>query len=428
VDAASPAKKMKLSSARRSAFLSAALAVLVALSPIALAAQPATPPSPPSRQPPKFFQAVYLTTWSAGSRHRIARVIDLAHSGRINAVVLDIKDATGDVAYDAAVPDVRRYGARHVNIRNIDALIEQLHREGLYVIARIVVFQDPRLALARPDLAVHQKSKLTAPKAPLTAATLWLDRKHLAWLDPAAKDAWAYNVAIAEDALRRGFDEINFDYVQFPSDGSLEDMAFPVWDGVTLKHEVIVRFFADLRRQMPHATLSVDLFGLSTVQHDDLGVGQIIEDAYQYFNYVCPMVYPSHYAVGFLNYENPAEHPYEVVNYSMAHARARLLAASGGRAPETRLRPWLQDFNLGAVYTPEMVEAQVKAARDALGSGYCGYILWSPSNIYTDAVLPKLSATGAGPHRPAEPRLDPRLYSIPTKRAGLRRAIRSISW
>ncbi|HZS51250.1 MAG TPA: putative glycoside hydrolase [Bryobacterales bacterium] len=358
---------------------------------------------PPGRTSPGAFQGVYLTSWSAGSPARIRRVIELAQAGRINTVVIDIKDATGYVAYATTAPDAARYGARRVTIRDVDSLLGRLHREGLYVIARIVVFQDPRLALARPELAVHQH--LEAPPAESDgagaalrpAAVLWLDRKHLAWIDPASREAWSYNAALAKEALSRGFDEINFDYVRFPSDGDLKQMEFPVWDGATPKREVIRRFFAYVRREMPDAVLSADLFGLSTVNHDDLGIGQVIEDAYPFFDYVCPMVYPSHFAAGFLGFPNPAEQPYRVVNYSLGSAGKRLRNA---RPVRGRLRPWLQDFNIGARYDKDRVEAQIKAVQDALGDAYAGYLLWSPSNNYTEealAVIPRSSSPIPGP-------------------------------
>jgi len=337
--------------------------------------------------PPKLFQGVYLTCWSAGSAKRIDRLIEMAREGRINSVVLDIKDASGYVAYEVAVPAVNGNDAKRVVIRDIASLVARLHRERLYVIARLVVFEDPRLALARPELAVHRLSKLASPETPLTSDTLWYDRKNLAWMDPNARETWDYNIAIAKDAFSRGFDEVNFDYIRFPSDGDLRDMYFPSWDGSTPRNEVIAAFFAHLRRQLEGRTISADLFGLSTVNSDDLGVGQVIEDAYRYFDYVCPMVYPSHYARGFLGEENPAKAPFKVVNYSMKSARDRLLAMNSDKRMTARLRPWLQDFNLGAVYDLEMVKAQIKALQEALGEHYVGFTMWNPSNRYNTEAL-----------------------------------------
>ncbi len=325
------------------------------------------------------IKAVYLTSWSAGTPARIDYVINLAKTTELNAVVIDIKDFSGEVAYFTDVPEVAAYGAHRIKIWNIEALLKRLHEEGLYVIARVTVFQDPVLASARPDLAVQSIAK----------EGIWADYKGLAWVDPASQEVWNYIMAIARDAASRGFDEINFDYVRFPSDGNLQDMRFPVWGGQTPQSQIIREFFAYLREHLQGITISADLFGLATSSRDDLGIGQVIEDAFEYFDYVYPMVYPSHYATGYRGYRNPAEYPYEVVYFSLTSAQARL-AASSAANPErqfAKLRPWVQDFHLGATYDPLMVQAQVQAAKDALGAEFAGFLLWAPTNWYTQEAL-----------------------------------------
>ena len=158
------------------------------------------------------IRAVYLTTNSAGSESMINYVIDLASTTQINAVVLDIKDFSGRVAYH-------------------DFALAAFHKEGIYVIGRITVFQDPILANSRPELAVHNMrflsilQEIDAEVKP-SLATVWRDNKGLAWVDPASKEVWEYNVGIAKIALERGYEEINFDYIRFPSDGNLQDMMF----------------------------------------------------------------------------------------------------------------------------------------------------------------------------------------------------------
>jgi len=337
------------------------------------------PPSSENRQP-KTVKAIYVTSWSASRESYIDYIIDIARNTEINGVVIDIKDWSGYVAYDTALPAVEEYGAKSVRIRNISALLQRLREEGIYLIARITVFQDPVLASARPDLAVQSKAN---------PAALWLDRSGLAWIDPAAKESWDYNIAIAREAVELGFDEINFDYIRFPSDGNLGDMSFPLWDESTPRHLIMREFFEYMRRELPDVNLSIDLFGLSTVNHDDLGIGQIIEDVFEYFDYISPMVYPSHYAPGFLGYQNPASYPYEVVKYSIDRALKRLLAFDP-TGESARLRPWLQDFNLGAVYDAGMVRSQIAAVYDATGDDFSGFLLWNSSNIYTlEALRPE---------------------------------------
>ena len=346
-------------------------------------------PEPPKNSvtPPSIFKGIYLSFWSTTVKARVDRVIELARNGMVNAIVIDVKDATGRVGFNTRVPEATVYQARHRTTRDLGTLVGKLQAAGLYVIARMVVFTDPKMASARPELAVHSKSKLSGEEPRLSEETLWLDNRKLAWLDPSATEVWDYNVAIAKDVLRSGVDELNFDYIRFPSDGTLTDMYFPVWRGKTPRRQVIRSFFAHLRQELPDARLSADLFGLATVNRDDLGVGQVIEDAYPYFDYVCPMVYPSLYAVGFRGFENPAAHPYEVVSYSMKKARERLLAFKSSRPSQTKLRPWLQDFDRGAAYDVAMVKKQIQAAQEALGEDYGGFTLWSPTNVYSTAAL-----------------------------------------
>jgi len=360
------------------------------------------PPQKPLSNPPSVIKAIYLTGWSAGNEDKINYAIGLVKATELNAVVIDVKDYSGYVLYDIKSAEVEKYKAKDAQISKINALIKRLHDEGIYAIARISVFQDPVLAKARPDLAIKSKK----------SGGLWLDNKKLAWIDPAAKDAWDYNVVIAKDAAARGFDEINFDYIRFASDGNLNDMIFPFYNNSsTLKSRVIKDFFKHLRSELEGIKISADLFGLATVNNNDLGIGQIIEDAYAYFDYVCPMVYPSHYATQFLNFKNPAAYPYEVVKYSMDNAVRRLknyelgimnnatsTASSTEQIPNSsfiihnsKLRPWLQDFDFGADYNATMVRKEIQAVYDASSSTpefVNGWMLWNPSNVYTrDALI-----------------------------------------
>ncbi len=344
------------------------------------------------RLTPATVKAVYLTSWSAGSERRINYVINLSKTTKINAVVIDIKDYSGYIAYNTQIPEATLYNARQIKISNIDALVKRFHDENIYTIARIAVFQDPVLARARPDLAIFNKYGISPFWSFFAAISLWFDNLQLAWVDPSSTEVWNYNIAVAKDALAHGFDEVNFDYVRFPSDGDLKAMGFPIWQGDKAKHEVIRDFFREVRRQIPDARISVDLFGLTTTNSDDLGVGQIIEDAYENFDYISPMVYPSHYARGFLGHQNPAEYPYEVVEYSMRKAQERLnnfkkLHETSEKKINAQLRPWLQDFNMGAVYDSSMVRAEIQAVSDALGDNFNGFMMWNASNIYQSEAL-----------------------------------------
>ncbi len=370
------------------------------------------PKQVPLPNPPEVVKGVYLTGWSAGYTPRVNSLIALAKRTEINAMVIDIKDFSGHVSYKTGIPEVVATGAEsEIRILQPNALLKKLHDAGIYVIARETVFQDPLLAKAHPEWALKNSS----------TSKIWTDRKGLAWMDPAAKPVWEYNISIAKDAIARGFDEVQFDYVRFASDGDLGQISYPFWDQKTARHKVIARFFKYLRDNLPSAKISADLFGLSTVDTwDDLGIGQVIEDAYKNFDYVSPMVYPSHFAPGTLGYKNPAKAPYEVINYSMERALARLknyelgimnkasstatstneiLTQGGPNSPavhRSKLRPWLQDFNLGAVYDAAMVKKEMQATYDVFLNGtssdpakFGGWLLWDPANTYTEAALEK---------------------------------------
>lgn len=346
-------------------------------------------PQAPLPDPPEEAKGIYLTGWSAGTPSRVEAAIALAKRTEINAVVVDIKDYSGYISYHVDIPEVKAVRAdREIRILHPNAMIKRFHDEGIYVIARLTVFQDPILAAAHPEWAVQSKAN----------GGLWKDRKGIAWMDTAAKPVWDYNIAIAKDALDRGFDEVNFDYIRFPSDGVMADASYPFWGESRPRREVLRDFFAYLRSELPEAKISADLFGLVTVNPDDLGIGQVIEDAYPYFDYICPMVYPSHYADGFIGYENPAAHPYGVIKYSLDKAFDRRVAMASSSVPAAaslaKLRPWIQDFNLGATYTSEMVRAQIQATYDSLlkpggEDSYGGWLLWDPSNTYTESALQK---------------------------------------
>lgn len=317
---------------------------------------------------PDKIMAVYLTSWSASNPSMINYVIDLSKNTEINAVVIDVKDWSGRIPYNTDVVSAQDYGAERIIIKDMKGLVNRLHDEGLYVIARITVFQDPVLASSRSDLAVKTLS-----------GDIWYNYNGLAWIDPSKKEGWDYNISIAKDALSNGFDEINFDYIRFPSDGDMNDMDVDF----ASEREIIRNFYQYLRKELKGEVISADLFGLTTVNSDGLGIGQVIEDAYEYFDYVCPMVYPSHYAVGFIGFDNPADHPFEVVAYSMAKAKIKL------EGYNSKIRPWLQDFNLGAIYGTEKVYLQIEAVKKILTDKYCGYMIWSPTNWYNEEAIMK---------------------------------------
>lgn len=369
-------------------------------------------------------KGVYVTATVANDPGRAAsrlreNIVRLLETTELNAVVIDIKETDG-----IFLPESLR------------DFIKELHQKSIWVIARLVVFNDTVKAKASPEIALKRAD-----------GRLWLDQRGNAWLDPASRGAWEYTVAVAKQAISYGFDEIQFDYIRFPSDGDTANIIYPAFDQKANKrYEVLRDFFqylaGELKAHKPQIILSADLFGYVAIQKSDLGIGQRLEDLGNSFDYLSLMVYPSHYYSGFqvpadkerglqaLYYpyraaaaENVASsHPYEVVYRSLLIASDFLAGkdifatstpatvltenketvpgkepplvanASTGKRSEAKLRPWLQDFDLkvdtmrGIYYDAEKVKQQIRAAEDA---GASGWLLWNPANVYTDAALQK---------------------------------------
>ena len=332
------------------------------------------------KETPEPVKAIYMTQCVAGTPSIRDGLVRLIEDTELNSVVIDIKDYSGTVVFESGHPllkDTVGAGCRAPDIREF---ISTLHEKGIYVIGRITVFQDPYYTKLRPDLAVKRLSDTDA---------VWKDYKGLSFIDVGAKEFWDYIVAIGEESYALGFDELNFDYIRFPSDGNMNDVYYPfseemiTIDPDTGKAKALREFFAYLQNslQPTGAKLSADLFGMTMTNPDDLNIGQILEYAAPYFDYIAPMVYPSHYPRGFNGWENPNEHVYGVVNFSMQKGVERMIMAS---TTPSKLRPWLQDFDYGGIYGTEEVQAQMQATYDA---GLTSWMLWDPSNRYTKDAL-----------------------------------------
>jgi hypothetical protein len=330
---------------------------------------------------PEPLKAIYMSSWVAATPSIREKLVKLIDDTEINAIVIDIKDATGMIAFAVEDPELQKVGSADRRIRDLREFLKLLHEKNIYVIGRVATFQDPYFVKLHPELAVKRASD----------GGVWKDRKGLSWIDPGSEEAWKYILAIAKESYAAGFDEINFDYIRFPSDGNMKDIAYP-WSGTRVKSDVLAGFFAYLSRELKPSgmVISADLFGMTTTAADDLGIGQVLEKALPNFDYIAPMIYPSHYPPGFNGYKNPAAVPYETISYALEGAVAKVAAASTtphfrkGTVSPNQIRPWLQDFDLGADYTAAMVRAQITATYDA---GLTSWMLWDPSNKYTREAL-----------------------------------------
>ena len=326
---------------------------------------------------PEPLKAIYMTACVAGTPSWREDLKKLIETTELNAVVIDIKDYTGEVSFNETATCF---------VKDLKEFIKELHDAGIYAIGRISVFQDPVYTKLFPELAVKSKSN----------GEVWKDYKKLSFVDVGAKPYWDYIVELSERAYALGFDELNYDYVRYPSDGNMTDTLYTWTVGTTTKPEMLKSFFEYLHDNLRDPStssgqvpvLSVDLFGMTTTAEHDMNIGQVLELALPYFDYVSPMVYPSHYPFTWNGFANPAEHPYEGVKIAMSSAVKREVAWNVGqsRASTTpsKMRPWLQDFNLGATYGPDKVRAQIKATYDV---GLTSWMLWSAANKYTKEAL-----------------------------------------
>jgi hypothetical protein len=331
---------------------------------------------------PQAIKAAYLTYYGIGDRGIRNRVLDLTARTELNAVVIDVKGDRGWILYPTEVPLALAIDAKGPGtLRNFDAMMADFKARGIYTIARIVTFKDNILASARPDLAVID----TRTGKP------WIDNEKLAWMDPFREEVWNYNIALAKEAIRRGFDEVQFDYVRFPTDGKLGAAKYSKPNSKETRLPAIAAFLERARREIGAVGgfVAADLFGYTAFNENDTDIGQRIEELAPHLDYFCPMVYPSGYQMGIPGFRNPVHHPYEVVHESVRLIRQRAAHT------KARVRPWLQDFKDYAfdkrIFGVTEIRAQIKGADDA---GAVGWMLWNPRNDYTAGALRQKEASG----------------------------------
>ena len=338
----------------------------------AVAATPAAPPPVARVAKPEQVKALYLNAWAAGSPRKIAKLIDVADKTEVNAFVIDVKEA-GEVSYKSKVKLANDVGATREYIRNISRLLDTLRAHNIYPIARIVVFKDPVLAEARPDMAVKNKD-----------GTVWKDNKGKAWVDTYNKAVWDYNIDLAREAINLGFSEVQWDYIRF-TDAPMSYRARAVYPAAAGRtRQAAVREFMLYSRQKLadlNVPVTADVFGLTVTTKGDMGIGQEWEQMIDAVDVILPMVYPSHYIPGNYGLSAPNAYPYRVIYRSMQDAIAR----SKPFSKPAIIRPWLQAFTLGPPkYGPAHVRAQIQAVYDV---GLKEWVLWSPGSNYDVAAL-----------------------------------------
>ncbi|MGH7446880.1 MAG: putative glycoside hydrolase [Longimicrobiales bacterium] len=332
---------------------------------------------------PAAVKGLYLNAYAAGSQAKLERLIGVANSTEINTFVIDVKEG-GEISYRSQVPLARAIGADRQYIGDVRAMLRKLRANGIYPVARIVVFKDGLLAKARPDWAVQHVN-----------GGDWLDRDGYRWVDSYNRHVWDYNIAIAREALELGFSEVQWDYVRFPDVPSslMRQAVWPAAEGRS-KADGIRDFLIYANEQLARydADMTADVFGLTTSAGTDMGIGQLWEKMADVTDALLPMVYPSHYARGSYGIAHPNASPYETVKTALEHAVRRSAKVENSAT----VRAWLQDFTLGAPrYDASYVRAQIDAVYDA---GLEEWVLWHPGSNYSVAAL--ASADGVVPRLP----------------------------
>ena len=315
-------------------------------------------------------KALYLSFYGVGSKALRGPAIKLIEETELNALVIDVKGDRGMIPYRSSVPLATEVGGQKIiTVRDAEGLMASFKEKGVYTIARIVVFKDNLLASARPDLAV--KTPTGEP---------WRDRESLAWVDPFRKEVWDYNIQIAVEAAKLGFDEIQFDYVRFP-DSHSPRFSQPSTEESRVK--AITGFLQEARSKLApyNVFTAADIFGYVCWNLNDTDIGQKLDPIASAVDYLSPMLYPSGFQFGIPGFRNPVQNPYEIVYLSLKKAQERT------KISPLRFRPWLQAFK---DYAFDRRQFNGKELRDQISAsekfGSQGWMLWNPVNQYTAAA------------------------------------------
>ena len=323
------------------------------------------------------IRGLYINRFAAQSTKKMQRLVGVADSTEINAFVIDIKDEFG-LNFHSSDPLLQKNEGTAPKVANMKALVDTLNAHGILPIARMVVFKDSVTARMNPDHTIRK-----ADGSP------WRDKKGLTWVNPYANAIWEYNFRVAEEAIKMGFGEVQFDYIRFPEPyKSLPPQVFPEQNGRT-KQQALSEFLnaANKRIDKYGVRTTADIFGLVTTVKGALEVGQEWEPLTKSVDVLLPMVYPSHYPHGSFGIARPDAEPYNVIHIAISSARERN-AALGLNGQ--RVRPWLQAFTLGPPkYGAPELEEEKRAVYD---SGYDSWVMWNPGSQY-DAFRPAFEKT-----------------------------------
>lgn len=310
---------------------------------------------------PQHVRGIHLSCWVAGEKKFYSRFDNLLGREKLNTIVIAIKEYNGDV-YLPSVKIVADYGIKAIPIKNLENYLSFLKSKKVYSVARLVVFKDNQLAKKHPEFAVKTPD-----------GKIWRDKKGNSWADPYNKNVWKYNIEIAKRAQELGFEEIQFDYIRFPSDGDTKNCRYSQVHNSTAATQTLIDFIRYAKKELTVA-VSVDVFGLTPSVEHDMGIGQRFLKLASVSDFISPMMYPSHYGKNEYGIKEPNLEPYKTVFRTVSDARNLL------KENAHKIRPYLQDFSIGHNYGNAEVKAQIRACYD---NGVFDWLLWDPKCKYT---------------------------------------------
>jgi hypothetical protein len=305
---------------------------------------------------PQKVNALYLPA-PCFTERKINEFIHYAKLADLNAAVLHVKDPHGWIRWKSDNALAKEIGAL-ASSGLVEPALKQLKAQGFWTIAKLDLFVDHRLVTRHPEMGIVNRDN----------GEQWVDKKGLGWANPYNQNVWEYNIALGRELAALGFDEIQFDYVRFPSDGNLSNIRYPQKPVELSKTDCIAKFLESAYRTLHPlgVTVSVDLFGLVAWKTVDFGLGQLLESIAPHVDVICPMLYPSHFPPGFLGQQNPGDYPLEIMELSLKRIQKRT---------DKIIRPWLQGF----WYTPEQINAQLEGLANAETASWT---VWHPSGNY----------------------------------------------
>lgn len=360
-------------------------------SPSPTQAPTATPSPTPTAQPekedglsadnrtPVKVKGIYVTGPVAGS-NLLDGLIKLTEEKEINAMVIDIKDDHGKITYRMNSEKAIEMGATTNIIPNLEALVQSLKEKNIYLIARIVAFKDPFLAEQRQDLAIKNPD-----------GTLFRDNNGEGWVNPYKQEVWEYLIEVASQAAAVGFDEIQFDYIRFSTGKGMSKVDFGKDAETKSKEDIITEFtqYAYEKLKPLGVFVSADVYGTIIGSSVDAAlVGQNYVEIAKHLDYICPMIYPSHFGEGNYGIKYPDTEPYNIISKVMKASKAKLDQIPEGEH-RAIVRPWLQDFTATWIkhyiqYGGAELREQIKGVYD---SGYDEWLLWNAGCVYSEEGL-----------------------------------------